>query len=51
MQIKDVMRASFGRSKMVTDMLLADFTDAEILVCRCRVPTTPLGNWAIWCPR
>jgi uncharacterized damage-inducible protein DinB len=32
MQIKDVMRASFGRSKMVTDMLLADFTDAEILV-------------------
>ncbi|MHB8953677.1 MAG: DinB family protein [Pirellulaceae bacterium] len=32
MQIQDVMRASFGRSKMVTDLLLADFSDAEILV-------------------
>ena len=32
MQIKDVLHASLGRSKMVTDMLLADFTDAEIMV-------------------
>lgn len=31
MDARDVMRASIGRAKMVTDMLLGDFTDAELL--------------------
>ena len=31
MDAKDVIRSSFGRSKMVTDMLLADLSDADIM--------------------
>ena len=31
MNVKDVIRGSFGRSQMVTNMLVADLTDAEIM--------------------
>ncbi len=32
MDVRDVMRASIGRAKMVTDMLLGDLSDADLLV-------------------
>ncbi len=47
MQIKDVLQPDFGRSKMVTDMLLADFTDAEIMV---RPVAGESHGLAIWSP-
>jgi uncharacterized damage-inducible protein DinB len=32
MDVRDVLRASIGRAKMITDMLLGDLSDADLLV-------------------
>lgn len=43
MDVNDAMRASFGRAKMITEMLLGDLSDADLLV-----RPTPGANHVAW---
>ena len=45
MNVKDVIRSSFGRSQMVTTMLLSDLSDAEIMQRPAPGAITLPGSW------